>query len=114
MYQIDESRKLSLIIKAVSSYISWYDILPTCNNIWRKYLPFFRVRLFNLLLQDPIDAANLIQNLTDNKDEGKVDAAIILYLLGDTLNRFNSTDGEAQEKLSQVKITIATFILTII
>ncbi len=60
-------------------------------------------------MKDPIDAANLIQNLTDNRDEGKVDAATILYLLGDTLNRFNSTDGEAQEELSQVKITIHSY-----
>ncbi len=52
--------------------------------------------------QDPLDAANLIQNLTVNRDEGKVDAATILYLLGDTLNRFNSTDDEIQEELSQV------------
>ena len=63
----------------------------------------------NLLLQNPIDAANLIQDLTDNRDEEKVDAATILYLLGDTLNRFNSTDGEAQEEFSQVKITIHSY-----
>ncbi len=61
---------------------------------------------YSFHFQDPIDAVHLIQNLTDNRDEGKVDAATILYLLGDTLNRFNSTDGEAQEELSQVRTLI--------
>ncbi len=58
--------------------------------------------MYTISMKDPIDAANLIQNLTDNRDEEKVDAATILYLLGDTLNRFNSTDGEAQEEFTQV------------
>ncbi len=53
--------------------------------------------------QDPIDAVHLIQNLTDNRDEGKVDAATILYLLGGTLS---STDGEVQKELSQVDIIL--------
>ncbi len=55
---------------------------------------------YNNYFKDPIDAVHLIQNLTD---EGKVDAATILYLLGDTLNRINSTNVETQEELSQVR-----------
>ncbi len=61
--------------------------------------------------KDPIDAVHLIQNLTENRDEEKVDAATILYLLGDTLNKFNSTDGEAQERLSQVNIILCAILL---
>ncbi len=46
----------------------------------------------------------MIQNITDIKDKEKVDASTILYLLGDTLNRFNSTEGEVQDEVAQVHL----------
>ncbi len=79
-----------MILEAVSSYIFVAEMI---NFI-----------IHNVAYQNPIDAANLILNLTVTKEEKKVDVTTILYLLGDTLNRFNSTDGEVQEEPSQVNM----------
>ena len=57
---------------------------------------------YYVTIQEPLEAINLLGNLTTGDDKEPVDAGTAVYLLGSILNRLNSTDGDLLEEFSQV------------
>ena len=53
-------------------------------------------------MQEPLEAINLLSNLTTGDGEEPVDAVTAVYLLGSILNRLNSVDSDMLEEFSQV------------
>lgn len=49
-----------------------------------------------------MEAIDLLQNATESADYGDSTAHVVLYLLGDILNRFNSTDQEDKVQFIEV------------
>ena len=49
--------------------------------------------------QEPLMAIHLLRNLTSS---GQLEPAVTLYLLGDILNRYDSTNNEIRESLIEV------------
>ena len=86
-----KNEELKEIVNAVSLYnvrFEWFNV----------------IFLFTLyyVMQEPLEAINLLSNLTTGDDEEPVDAVTVVYLLGSILNRLNSVDSDMLEEFSQV------------
>ena len=58
--------------------------------------------LLRVTLQEPLEAIDMLQDLVTLNES--VQAAVVVYLLGDILNDFNSTNMADQEQLIEVLI----------
>ena len=56
--------------------------------------------LNNVIFQDPLEALDMLQDLVTLNES--VEAAVVVYLLGDILNDFNSTNMADQDKFIEV------------
>ena len=54
-------------------------------------------------MQEPLDAVNMLQDVFDRRF---VETGVVLYLISDILNKFNSTDMEDQKQLLMVVLII--------
>ena len=55
------------------------------------------LKLLSVAFQEPLEAIDMLQDLVTLNES--VEAAIVVYLLGDILNDFNSTNMADQEQL---------------